>query len=85
MLKKRVILCIDLIIWYFRILHSLLIFPELGPKLVMIHKMLKDLALFLPIYLVFFLAYGITIHGFFQTHFFDLNIFWYIEYSFRLI
>ena len=37
----RLVLCVDLWIWYVRILHVSLIIKSLGPKLVMIRKMVS--------------------------------------------
>lgn len=37
----RIVLCMDLCIWYVRILHVSVVFKSLGPKLVMIQKMVK--------------------------------------------
>ncbi len=37
----RILLAIDLTIWYVRLLHVALVFKNLGPKLVMIQKMVK--------------------------------------------
>ena len=56
-------MCIDLAIWYFRLLHISICFRSLGPKLVMIKKMLKDLFFFILIITIFVFAYGISTHG----------------------
>lgn len=57
---SRVILCFDLSIWYIRLLHFLLVFKSLGPKLAMIKKMLRDLIFFISILAIFVCAYGVT-------------------------
>lgn len=36
---SRIVLCMDLCIWYVRLLHVSVVFKSLGPKLVMIQKM----------------------------------------------
>ena len=38
----RIILCVDLIIWFMRILNVALVFQSLGPKLVMIQRMVNE-------------------------------------------
>ena len=38
-ISARLILCIDLIVWFIRLLHMLVVFKSLGPKVVMIQKM----------------------------------------------
>lgn len=53
-------MCCDLIIWYIRLLHFTLVFKTLGPKLLMIRKMLKDLVFFVTIIAIFICSYGIT-------------------------
>jgi transient receptor potential cation channel subfamily M protein 2 len=59
----RVTLCVDLCIWYMRLLHVFTFFKALGPKLVMIKKMINDLLFFLCIMAVFVCAFGITTEG----------------------
>jgi hypothetical protein len=55
----RIVLCIDLIIWYFRLLHFFIVFKSLGPKLVMIEKMARDLMFFISIILIFICLFGV--------------------------
>lgn len=59
----RIILCVDLSIWFIRLFHVLMIFEALGPKLVMIRKMLMDLFFFITIIVVCICAFGITTHA----------------------
>lgn len=40
-LLKRIILCFDLCIWFLRLLNVSIVFKALGPKLVMIQKMVN--------------------------------------------
>ncbi|XP_052830098.1 transient receptor potential cation channel subfamily M member 2 [Octopus bimaculoides] len=56
----RVVLSLNLISFYFRVLHMFSIHQELGPKLVMIKKMMQDLGYFFMILFVFMVAYGIA-------------------------
>ncbi|XP_059152108.1 transient receptor potential cation channel subfamily M member-like 2 isoform X2 [Physella acuta] len=56
----RVILSINLITFFSRILHIFSINQELGPKLVMINRMIQDLKWFVVILLVFIMAYAVA-------------------------
>jgi len=56
----RLVLCIDLFIWYMRLLHLSIVFKSLGPKLVMIQKMIQDLMFFMSIIAIFVCAFGVT-------------------------
>lgn len=58
--NARVVLCVNLILFYFRVLHIFSVHKELGPKLVMIKKMVQDLIYFVAILFVFMVAYGIA-------------------------
>ncbi|XP_025081227.1 transient receptor potential cation channel subfamily M member 2-like isoform X2 [Pomacea canaliculata] len=57
---SRVFLSINLISFFFRILHIFSVNKELGPKLVMIGRMVRDLLWFVVILLVFIGAYSIA-------------------------
>jgi len=56
----RIVLCIDLSVWYVRLLHVTLVFKSLGPKLVMIGNMIRDLMFFIIIMVIFMFAYGVS-------------------------
>ncbi|KAL8572120.1 hypothetical protein ACOMHN_052917 [Nucella lapillus] len=56
----RVILSINLVSFFFRILHIYSVNKELGPKLVMIRRMTYDLMSFVAILMVFICAYAIA-------------------------
>lgn len=56
----RIVLCADLWLWYLRLLHLSIVFKSLGPKLVMIQKMVKDLIFFMSIIAIFVCAFGVT-------------------------
>lgn len=60
---SHVVLSVNLTLFYFRILHIFSIHKNLGPKLVMIGKMMMDLFSFLIILVVFILAYGSATHA----------------------
>ncbi|XP_071480993.1 transient receptor potential cation channel subfamily M member-like 2 [Diadema antillarum] len=56
----RIVLCCDLMFFFVRMLNSFLVVKSLGPKLLMIGKMMVDLLLFCSILSVFLLSYGIA-------------------------
>ncbi|XP_041372305.1 transient receptor potential cation channel subfamily M member-like 2 [Gigantopelta aegis] len=56
----RVILALNLVSFFLRILHIFSVNKQLGPKLVMIRRMLEDLLSFVIILMVFILAYAIA-------------------------
>lgn len=60
---SRVVLAVNLMLFYFRLLHIFSIHKNLGPKLVMIGRMMLDLSYFFIILLVFILAYGLATHA----------------------
>ncbi len=64
----RIILCIDLSIWYIKLINVASCFISLGPKLVMIQKMVKEMVFFILIILIFFLAYAVPTTGFFNYY-----------------
>ncbi|KAK3101394.1 hypothetical protein FSP39_003210, partial [Pinctada imbricata] len=59
----RLILGLNLVVFFMRILHIFSVHKELGPKLVMIGKMLMDLMYFIIILLVFVISYAIAAHA----------------------
>ncbi|XP_014773772.2 transient receptor potential cation channel subfamily M member 4 [Octopus bimaculoides] len=56
----RVIFCLNLIFFYIRFLHMFSIDKNLGPKLVMIKEMMRDLGYFAMILFIFMTAFGIA-------------------------
>lgn len=56
----RIIFCLDLIVWYIKSLAFYYVFRFMGPKLVMIKRMLFELAYFIFIVLVFMFAFGVS-------------------------
>ncbi|CAF1186544.1 unnamed protein product [Rotaria sp. Silwood1] len=57
---SKILMCIDLFLWYIRILHVFAVFEGLGPKLLMIFNTMKDLLFFLYFILIFLVAYSVT-------------------------
>ncbi|XP_070581223.1 transient receptor potential cation channel subfamily M member 5-like [Ptychodera flava] len=56
----RVIYCITLMFFYFRLLHMGFVQKDIGPKIIMISKMLRDLVYFIVILVIFILSFGIA-------------------------
>ncbi|XP_052091143.1 transient receptor potential cation channel subfamily M member-like 2 isoform X6 [Mytilus californianus] len=56
----RVVYAINFIVFFFRILHIFSVHRELGPKLVMIGNMVKDLSYFMVILMVFVTSYAVA-------------------------
>ncbi|KAI8499390.1 Transient receptor putative cation channel sub M member 2 [Branchiostoma belcheri] len=56
----RVVYSVTLILMFYRLLQMFLVQKDVGPKIVMIKGMLKDLAIFMFVLLVFILAYGVA-------------------------
>ncbi|CAF1309475.1 unnamed protein product [Adineta steineri] len=57
---SKIFLCLDLIVWFIRILHLFSAFERLGPKLVMIFNTMRDLFFFICFILVFLCGFSIT-------------------------
>ncbi|CAF1107885.1 unnamed protein product [Rotaria sordida] len=67
-------MCLDLICWFVRILHLFAAFQKLGPKLIMIFNMTKDLFFFVCFILIFLLAFSIASWSLITT---DNQVLWY--------
>ena len=59
-IAARILLAIDLAVWYIRLLHITIIFRSLGPKLVMLHQMVRDLIFFMVIISIFVITFGVV-------------------------
>ncbi|CAF0872323.1 unnamed protein product [Rotaria sordida] len=64
---SKIFMCIDLCLWYVRILHLFAAYERLGPKLLMIGNTMKDLAFFLVFLIVFLAAYAISSYSLITT------------------
>jgi hypothetical protein len=74
-LAARILLSLDIIIWFFRSLHGYAFIRSLGPKLVMIRRMISELAYFMLIIIVFVFAYGISTQSLmYHNQAFDLDL-----------
>ncbi|XP_074627353.1 transient receptor potential cation channel subfamily M member-like 2 isoform X1 [Acropora palmata] len=56
----HVVYCLDVMLWITRLLHIFSVSKHLGPYVVMIGRMTKDMLKFLIIMMVFLLAYGVA-------------------------
>ncbi|CAH1774148.1 unnamed protein product [Owenia fusiformis] len=56
---SRIVLAIDLMAFYFRLIHIFSVSRQLGPKLVMIRRMMIDLGFFVIILIVFIMGFGV--------------------------
>ncbi|XP_071494819.1 transient receptor potential cation channel subfamily M member 5-like [Diadema antillarum] len=64
----RIVHSVTLILFYIRLLHIFSVNKHLGPKLIMIMKMINDLLVFICILMVFLLAYGIAVQAVLFPH-----------------
>ncbi|CAF3943375.1 unnamed protein product [Rotaria sordida] len=69
-----IFLCLDLILWFVRILHLFAAFEKLGPKLIMIFNTMKDLLFFICFILIFLLAFSVASWSLITT---DKQVYWY--------
>ncbi|XP_075245141.1 transient receptor potential cation channel subfamily M member-like 2 isoform X2 [Convolutriloba macropyga] len=53
----------SLVIYYVRLTHTCSVSQQLGPKIIMIAKMIQDLAFFLFILFVFLISYGVALQA----------------------
>ncbi|XP_064643438.1 transient receptor potential cation channel subfamily M member-like 2 isoform X2 [Lineus longissimus] len=59
----RIVLAINLLTFYLRLLHIFSVFKQLGPVLVMIGRMMVDLLWFMIILMVFMVGFGVAQHA----------------------
>ncbi|KAH3703778.1 hypothetical protein DPMN_078825 [Dreissena polymorpha] len=59
----RVVLALNFVSFCMRLLHIFSVHKQLGPKLVMIGKMVQDMMFFLVILMIFVVSYGIASHS----------------------
>ncbi|CAF3116093.1 unnamed protein product [Rotaria socialis] len=57
---SKILLCLDLIIWFLATLRIFTAFERLGPKLVMILNTMRDLLFFLCFIIIFLFAFSVT-------------------------
>ncbi|XP_074872368.1 transient receptor potential cation channel subfamily M member 4 [Carettochelys insculpta] len=59
----RTVLCLDFMVFTLRLIHIFAVNKQLGPKLIIVGKMMKDVFLFLFFLAVWLVAYGVTTEG----------------------
>ncbi|XP_027715110.1 transient receptor potential cation channel subfamily M member 4 isoform X1 [Vombatus ursinus] len=59
----RAVLCLDFMVFTLRLLHIFTVNKQLGPKIVIVHKMMKDVFFFLFFLGVWLVAYGVATEG----------------------
>ncbi|XP_069803260.1 transient receptor potential cation channel subfamily M member 4-like isoform X2 [Dendropsophus ebraccatus] len=59
----RTILCFDFIVFTLRLLHIFAVNKHLGPKIIIVRKMMKDVFFFLFLLGVWLIAYGVAMEG----------------------
>ncbi|CAI5790020.1 transient receptor potential cation channel subfamily M member 4 [Podarcis lilfordi] len=64
----RTILCLDFMVFTLRLIHIFAVNKQLGPKMIIVGKMMKDVFLFLFFLAVWLVAYGVTTEGLLLPH-----------------
>uniref|UniRef100_A0A8D0GTE8 Transient receptor potential cation channel subfamily M member 4 n=1 Tax=Sphenodon punctatus TaxID=8508 RepID=A0A8D0GTE8_SPHPU len=64
----RTILCLDFMVFTLRLIHIFAVNKQLGPKMIIVGKMIKDVGLFLFFLGVWLVAYGVTTEGLLHPH-----------------
>uniref|UniRef100_A0A8C8RS37 Transient receptor potential cation channel subfamily M member 4 n=1 Tax=Pelusios castaneus TaxID=367368 RepID=A0A8C8RS37_9SAUR len=59
----RTVLCLDFMVFTLRLIHIFAVNKQLGPKMIIVGKMVKDVFLFLFFLGVWLVAYGVTTEG----------------------
>ncbi|XP_041056739.1 transient receptor potential cation channel subfamily M member 2 isoform X2 [Carcharodon carcharias] len=61
--QGRIILCLDFIIYCVRVMHIFTVSKTLGPKIIMVQMMMKDIFFFLFLLVLAIVAYGVAKQG----------------------
>ncbi|XP_067892332.1 transient receptor potential cation channel subfamily M member 2 isoform X2 [Heterodontus francisci] len=61
--QGRIILCLDFIIYCLRLMHIFTVSKTLGPKIIMVQMMMKDIFFFLFLLVLAMVAYGVAKQG----------------------
>ncbi|XP_016850135.2 transient receptor potential cation channel subfamily M member 4 [Anolis carolinensis] len=64
----RTILCLDFMVFTLRLIHIFAVNKQLGPKMIIVGRMMKDVFLFLFFLGVWLVAYGVTTEGLLLPH-----------------
>uniref|UniRef100_F6Y108 Transient receptor potential cation channel subfamily M member 4 n=1 Tax=Equus caballus TaxID=9796 RepID=F6Y108_HORSE len=68
----RTVLCLDYMVFTLRLLHIFTVNKQLGPKIVIVNKMMKDVFFFLFFLCVWLVAYGVATEGLLRPQDHDL-------------
>ncbi|KAM7058607.1 transient receptor potential cation channel subfamily M member 4 [Molossus nigricans] len=69
----RTVLCLDFMVFTLRLLHIFTVNKQLGPKIVIVNKMMKDVFFFLFFLGVWLVAYGVATEGLLRPQDQDLS------------
>ncbi|XP_062944986.1 transient receptor potential cation channel subfamily M member 4 isoform X3 [Cynocephalus volans] len=69
----RTVLCLDFMVFTLRLLHIFTVNKQLGPKIVIVNKMMKDVFFFLFFLGVWLVAYGVATEGLLRPQDSDLQ------------
>ncbi|XP_075046847.1 transient receptor potential cation channel subfamily M member 4 isoform X2 [Mixophyes fleayi] len=70
----RTILCFDFMIFTLRLIHIFAVNKQLGPKIIIVRKMMKDVFFFLFFLFVWLIAYGVATEGLLHPN--DMRLSW---------
>ncbi|XP_069461761.1 transient receptor potential cation channel subfamily M member 4 isoform X2 [Ambystoma mexicanum] len=70
----RTILCLDFMIFTLRLIHIFTVNKQLGPKIIIVQKMMKDVFFFLFFLGVWLIAYGVATEGLLHPN--DMRLSW---------
>ncbi|XP_078511300.1 transient receptor potential cation channel subfamily M member 4 isoform X3 [Lissotriton helveticus] len=70
----RTILCLDFMVFTLRLIHIFTVNKQLGPKIIIVQKMMKDVFFFLFFLGVWLIAYGVATEGLLHPN--DMRISW---------
>ncbi|XP_004713814.1 transient receptor potential cation channel subfamily M member 5 [Echinops telfairi] len=64
----RAVLAIDFMVFALRLIHIFAVHKQLGPKIIIVERMMKDVFFFLFFLSVWLVAYGVTTHALLHPH-----------------
>ncbi|XP_063798505.1 transient receptor potential cation channel subfamily M member 4 [Pseudophryne corroboree] len=70
----RTILCFDFMVFTLRLIHIFAVNKQLGPKIIIVRKMMKDVFFFLFFLFVWLIAYGVATEGLLHPN--DMRLGW---------
>lgn len=61
--RTKIVWCVNVVQVYIRYLRIFAVNRTLGPKLIMLKEMMTDLVVFISLFMIFLLGYGVTIQA----------------------